>query len=169
METNEKIPRTPRRRSSAATAEPSRKASSGDTVGVRKTQKVKQAVVRKTRQAAQGAQVAALQDIVSHADDKALALKTFLKGSSPEDIAEVRRLLRGGNGKYQAGLKPDEELARDWRKGVYPYKNLLSRKRYESQKYSLQVELLKLQAWVKETRQRVVKCNNTSVVGAFLN
>ena len=34
--------------------------------------------------------------------------------------------------------------------------NLLSRKKYEEQKYQLQVELLKLQAWVKETGQRVV-------------
>lgn len=51
---------------------------------------------------------------------------------------------------------PDEELAPDWRKGGYPYKNRLSRKRYEKQKYELQVELLKLQAWVKETGQRVV-------------
>ena len=32
----------------------------------------------------------------------------------------------------------------------------MSRKNYEAQKYLLQVELLKLQAWVKETGQRVV-------------
>ncbi len=32
----------------------------------------------------------------------------------------------------------------------------MSRKAYEKQKYRLQVELLKLQAWVKETGQRVV-------------
>ncbi len=51
---------------------------------------------------------------------------------------------------------PDNELARDWREGVYPYRNLLSRKSYERQKYQLQVELLKMQAWVKETGQRIV-------------
>ncbi len=51
---------------------------------------------------------------------------------------------------------PDEELSPNWRKGGYPYKNRLSRKRYEKQKYELQVELLKLQAWVKENGQRVV-------------
>ena len=34
----------------------------------------------------------------------------------------------------------------NWRKGGYPYKNLMSRKSYEKQKYTLQVELLKLQA-----------------------
>ena len=45
----------------------------------------------------------------------------------------------------------DSELADDWRDGGYPYRNLMSRKTYEQQKYRLQVELLKLQAWVKET------------------
>ncbi|MEY3981275.1 MAG: polyphosphate kinase 2, partial [Pseudomonadota bacterium] len=55
-----------------------------------------------------------------------------------------------------AVINPDEELAKDWRQGSYPYKNLMRRSSYEAQKYKLQVELLKLQAWVKETRQRVV-------------
>ncbi len=40
--------------------------------------------------------------------------------------------------------------------GVYPYKYLMSRRNYEYQKYDLQVELLKLQSWVKETGQRIV-------------
>jgi polyphosphate kinase 2 len=47
-------------------------------------------------------------------------------------------------------------LSDDWRDGGYPYRNLMLRKNYEKQKYRLQVELLKLQAWVKETGQRVV-------------
>lgn len=54
------------------------------------------------------------------------------------------------------GKNPDEELAPDWRDGGYPYKNLLSRKGYETQKYDLQVELLKLQAWTKRSGSRVV-------------
>ena len=54
------------------------------------------------------------------------------------------------------GIDPDLELAPGWREGGYPYKNLMSRRAYEKQKYRLQVELLKLQAWVKETGQRVV-------------
>ncbi|HTY02890.1 MAG TPA: polyphosphate kinase 2 [Rhodocyclaceae bacterium] len=55
-----------------------------------------------------------------------------------------------------ADINPDGELNPDWRDGGYPYKNLMSRKSYERQKYRLQVELLKLQAWIKETGQRVV-------------
>jgi polyphosphate kinase 2 len=50
----------------------------------------------------------------------------------------------------------DDELVDDWRNAVYPYKNRMLRRNYEKQKYELQVELLKLQAWVKETGQRVV-------------
>ncbi|MDR2679017.1 MAG: polyphosphate kinase 2, partial [Zoogloeaceae bacterium] len=56
----------------------------------------------------------------------------------------------------QIKVKPDDELSENWRKGGYPYKNLMLRRNYEKQKYQLQVELLKLQAWVKETGQRVV-------------
>lgn len=51
---------------------------------------------------------------------------------------------------------PDKLLADDKSKGGYPYKNRLSRKRYEKNKYELQVELLKLQAWVKEHNQRMI-------------
>ncbi|MBB5514576.1 polyphosphate kinase 2 [Rubricella aquisinus] len=38
----------------------------------------------------------------------------------------------------------------------YPYETRISRRSYERQKAQLQVELLKLQQWVKETGQRVV-------------
>ncbi|MGS8566411.1 hypothetical protein ACFKPY_26480, partial [Salmonella enterica subsp. enterica serovar Newport] len=51
---------------------------------------------------------------------------------------------------------PDDELSPGWRKGEYPYRLKMSRRNYERQKYRLQVELLKLQAWVRETGQRVV-------------
>jgi polyphosphate kinase 2 (PPK2 family) len=50
----------------------------------------------------------------------------------------------------------NEQLAADWRKGADPYKHLLSRRVYEAQRYQLQVELLKPQAWTKEAGQRSV-------------
>jgi polyphosphate kinase 2 len=53
-------------------------------------------------------------------------------------------------------LDDDDELVDHWRSAVYPYRNLMSRTAYERQKYRLQVELLKLQAWTKDTGQRVV-------------
>jgi polyphosphate kinase 2 len=40
--------------------------------------------------------------------------------------------------------------------GEYPYKSRISTKEYELQKASLQVELLKVQEWVKATQQRIV-------------
>lgn len=67
-----------------------------------------------------------------------------------------RALMRADSPIVTGAANPDDELAEDWRQGGYPYRNLMSRKAYEKQKYRLQVELLKLQAWVKETGQRVV-------------
>jgi polyphosphate kinase len=58
--------------------------------------------------------------------------------------------------KKKRGAATDNVLNEGWEKGVYPYKYRLSVKSYEAQKRGLQVELLKLQAWVKETGQRVV-------------
>ncbi len=89
---------------------------------------------------------------------KAQAIRDLLEGTAPGD---AMRILRGAL-EQQQGLDKlerraaDKELAPDWRRGGYPYKNLLARKTYERQKYRLQVELLKLQAWVKDTGQRVV-------------
>jgi len=40
--------------------------------------------------------------------------------------------------------------------GSYPYKKKIDVVDYESQKHELQIELLKLQGWVKEAKQRVV-------------
>lgn len=87
------------------------------------------------------------------------SIESFIKGLSPDEAEGVRQeLLKKVAGQNNSGLKihPDEALAKNWRLGGYPYLNLMSRKNYERQKYRLQVELLKLQAWVKETGQRVV-------------
>ena len=65
-----------------------------------------------------------------------------------------------------AGADPDRELAalrldptaraRIFREGVYPYKRKLETSTYERQKQKLQVELLKVQNWVKEAGEKVV-------------
>ncbi|WP_306606481.1 polyphosphate kinase 2 [Azonexus sp.] len=94
--------------------------------------------------AAQEAKMAAMRDILANSpDEEALVmLKSLLK---QQRIALDDQV-----------VNPDEELVKDWRDGGYPYKNLMERSNYERQKYRLQVELLKLQAWVKETGQKVV-------------
>ncbi|GAA3231364.1 polyphosphate kinase 2 [Pseudonocardia petroleophila] len=52
-------------------------------------------------------------------------------------------------------LGPDGARVDTWREG-YPYDERLSREEYEQHKRLLQIELLKLQNWVKETGQRLV-------------
>jgi polyphosphate kinase 2 len=86
------------------------------------------------------------------------ALADILAGRSPEDAkALARGLLKVKGAPEGVGDKAlDDELSDDWRSGGYPYKYLLPRKSYERQKYQLQVELLKLQAWVKDAGQKVV-------------
>ena len=84
-------------------------------------------------------------------------LQALIAGASPDEVKALRRTLFDRPlDKPAEGVDPDLELAANWREGGYPYKNLMSRRAYEKQKYRLQVELLKLQAWVKESGQRVV-------------
>jgi len=119
-------------------------------------------VVDKAIAAATNSKAVAVQDILAKsAKDpagSAHALRAILEGASPDDAVALRRMLISSAGPivHARAVGPDDELAEGWREGAYPYKNLLSRKAYEKQKYELQVELLKLQAWVKKTGQRVV-------------
>jgi polyphosphate kinase 2 len=83
-------------------------------------------------------------------------VRSLVEGASPDEAKALRRLLFEREARPADGADPDLELAPGWREGGYPYKNLMNRRNYERQKYRLQVELLKLQAWVKETGQRVV-------------
>jgi len=56
-----------------------------------------------------------------------------------------------------AEMKHDPEaIGKIFREGVYPYTTKIPRKTYETHKAELQVELLKVQNWVKETGQKVV-------------
>jgi polyphosphate kinase 2 len=148
---------TTKRAKPLATGATVRRTAQGDTTGATSATGIEKKVVRKKLDAAQGVQQNALRDILRHNDDKASALKALLAGSSPDDVAAIREMLLE-DPQLTAGksAKPDEELNRDWRSGAYPYKNLMSRKNYEAQKYKLQVELLKLQLWAKETGQCIV-------------
>ena len=136
-----KQPATPAPRRSARTP---RAASAGDIGPTASAEKIEAFVVGQAVNATQEALLSAMRDIIS--------------GTGKE---EARGLLRNLLKEQQlvidqTGVNPDHELATGWRDGGYPYKNLMTRRNYERQKYRLQVELLKLQAWVKETGQRVV-------------
>lgn len=120
----------------------------------------------------QEAEAAALHAILQGppavgADSEQVA--AIMAGASPDDAVMLQNEL-GTHGAATPTLTPDDrvprrddtlavtsdELADDWRRGGYPYKYKMLRRDYEDQKFLLQTELLKLQAWVKETRQRLV-------------
>lgn len=89
-------------------------------------------------------------------------LEDLLKHATPDDLSEMSQVLKNylPAGQIQAQVRTDKskdtQLSDNWREGGYPYKNRLSRKNYEAQKYKLQIELLKLQHHVKATGQKLV-------------
>ena len=141
-----------------------RRVSMGDVTGSTQPRRIAKLSTSTVVNARQEAKAAAVKDILADASTsktrKAEGLRAILEGASPDDAKAIRRLLKetaqAARGRDKGESNPDEILSTDWRSGAYPYKNLLSRKVYESQKYLLQVELLKLQAWAKETGQRIV-------------
>jgi polyphosphate kinase 2 len=107
-------------------------------------------------EAVQEAELAALAEVArADADPDRGGVQALLDGASPDDAERMRRSL----GIPKAPREPRhaaDELAPDWRAGAYPYKYKMLRRDYEQQKFVLQTELLKLQAWVKDSRQRVI-------------
>ena len=148
---------TPARRRSRARP---RAASAGDTLPTLTPQAVPRQAAAKSLRAAQGRKLAAVRDLLDREPlpeaERAAALRALIDGASEDDRAMLRAALLDQGSPALQGGHPDDELADDWREGGYPYKHLMRRATYEAQKYQLQVELLKLQAWVKETGQRVV-------------
>ncbi len=140
----------------------SRRAVAGDVAPARTDSAVERFVVSEAMAAAADAQATAFEDIAAQADafgseQLQARIDALMAGASPDEVAALRlALLRRGGVEDTMPSSPDEELSEDWRSGGYPYRNLMQRRSYEKTKYRLQVELLKLQAWVKETGQRVV-------------
>jgi polyphosphate kinase 2 len=137
----ERATKNPARRTSKNAA---RRASSGDTAPVLEETAIEAYAIEEAGVAADEVKAGAIGDL--------------LEGTNPADAVRIlESALRQQRGLANlARRQADRELADNWQEGGYPYKNLLSRKNYERQKYRLQVELLKLQAWVKESGQRVV-------------
>jgi polyphosphate kinase 2 len=156
----------PRRRPSTETAAKSsgraRPAAAGDTAPALTAAGIREHVVSSARSESQTMQAMTLANLLAgHAAGEPSGepleqIRSLLAGASPDEIKALRRMLFEPPAPPVDGSDPDTVLAAGWRNGAYPYLNLLSRRNYEEQKYRLQVELLKLQAWVKETGQRVV-------------
>ena len=88
------------------------------------------------------------------------ALQATLKEEPPEEQIRILKLLLKD---AQTRIKIDtenpedeDELVVDWQTAEFPYKRRMSNKRYEKEKLPLQVELLKLQKWVKETGRKII-------------
>ena len=140
-----------------------RKVAQGDIAPSTRARALGKFIASEAVDAAQGTAVAAALDLTrpdakGTVQERAKGLRAMLEGASPDDARVLREALTGRlkGESAKKGINPDDLLADDWRDGGYPYRHLMRRSSYEETKFHLQVELLKLQAWVKETGQRVV-------------
>ncbi len=82
-------------------------------------------------------------------------------GSVVSDKKAGRKSAKGKKNGKRNGVKLPTELAvtslKDlFKRNIYPYKKKMKRKQYEEEKYRLQIELLKMQNWVKDSGERIV-------------
>ena len=92
---------------------------------------------------------------VMAAGDQGTAPQAAADGAAPERDAAASG--QPGPDPALAALRRDPAArARIFREGVYPYRRKLATRTYEKQKRKLQVELLKVQNWVKEAGEKVV-------------
>ncbi|WP_395697561.1 polyphosphate kinase 2 [Methylocella sp.] len=124
----------------------------------RTPQELERSLAEERRDAAQEAALSALEHINAETPgDEAVeaGVRAILEGAAPDDAALLRQSLGLPKRKGEPHATSDE-LSGGWRSGAYPYKYKMLRRDYERQKFILQTELLKLQTWVKEARQRVI-------------
>ncbi len=151
-----------RKRPPPSAGEPAkaRPAKAGDTDPVQSLHALEQAKARGATATAQERLTSSVLHVIDGDGERrkrAKELRALIDGADAEDQRALRQaLIDRLDGAALPKVDPDEELSKTWRDGTYPYKNLLRRSTYEKDKFKLQVELLKLQAWVKETGQRVM-------------
>ncbi len=140
-----------------------RRASSGDIAPSNTEAGIQKFEIAESVESAQEAKVNAVKDVISaipphDVGTLSKVLEAIMTGTSSDDAEVLRSALLSRPALSESGsrTKSDDVLSSNWRKGGYPYKNLMKRKNYEKEKYQLQVELLKLQAWVKNHKQKVV-------------
>jgi polyphosphate kinase 2 len=140
-----------------------RSVEAGDTADDLSPSGIEHHVVTEATDGARGSRLNVIRDVLVQADRSEIVevaswLDAVLAGTSPDDLRAVREVLLAQDEPVYGTipLNSDDELNTDWQEGAYPYRNLMARKSYETQKYLLQVELLKLQSWTKDTGQRIV-------------
>jgi polyphosphate kinase len=140
-----------------------RRVTAGDIAPELSSSRIEAHTVGEAVEAARSSKATAVADIIAHGTPGNInelidGLDAIMHGASPDDVTALRDaiLTYGRQAERTRSARADAELAEDWRTGGYPYKNLMARKNYERHKYGLQVELLKLQQWVKKTGQKVI-------------
>lgn len=134
----------------------SRKTSSGDIITGDTPDEARANTVNRIMRAKLNSEAAALKSKFKQPGDKRAIVENYLANFPSEEKRLLLKILKEEFKLNPSKLTRDAELAEGWQEGGYPYKYLMSRKNYEFQKYNTQVELLKLQAWVKETGSRVI-------------
>jgi polyphosphate kinase 2 len=155
MEQKKTIKKSSPSRTKSSVTKPKR-VSSGDVIAGKNPNQIQNKTIEVRHEAKLEKEVAAIEDIVSKSTNKQKSLNDYLEKFSDDDKKEIIKLLKDDIENNQVEKHPDDVLSKMWHQGAYPYEYLMSRKNYEKQKYKLQVELLKLQSWVKETGARVV-------------
>ncbi len=140
-----------------------RRASQGDRAPGLDLDAIERFEVAQETDSARGELVNAVRDVLQGAhpgDVQAVAtwLQAVAAGTPDDDLTALGSALAEQDGPVfgTPPVHPHDELVKDWRTAAYPYRNLMRRKVYEKHKYHLQVELLKMQAWARETGQREV-------------
>jgi len=154
---DERLMTDPKDRRRARAGSP-RLTSSGDIAPTLTPEGVRNFAVAQAIAAAQESDIAALDAIRKGPPPlppDSDAIDTILAGDSPDDVERLRAEVKQPSTVSKRKLFNDV-LADDWRNGGYPYKYKILRRVYEEQKFLLQTELLKLQSWVKESRQRLI-------------
>jgi polyphosphate kinase 2 len=79
-------------------------------------------------------------------------------GAAPQPVAKPAPAVGADSAAHQLAAKRHDKdaIRRVFENGEYPYKQKLPRQAYEKHKAELQVELLKVQEWVKATDQKIV-------------
>jgi hypothetical protein len=112
-----------------------RPADQGDVAqGIHSGKALEEYVAGQATQAAQKKRIAAVMAVLDgpgSEQERAKALRTLLEGADADDKRALAKALNKLGNEPEGKANPDEELAKDWKDGGYPYANLLRRSVYE--------------------------------------
>ena len=93
---------------------------------------------------------------MSNAERSSRGKRVETMGANAEPLPELTEVPAVGKPSAAEIRRDREAIRRVFESGEYPYRRKIRRKDYESRKAELQIELLKVQEWVRETGQKIV-------------